>query len=375
MDHDRHKPCSTCPSTTKVVDCDIPLLSARRRKTWTCWRIRLQVQEDNRGDIGGIVSHITSTSIANEDLPTPEVLVDRPEVESGVTRVSGPFTVEGTIPPPVEMENGKSAPAEPAATDGKFADRMLEVLRKSPVLRLEGNRTVTFKNVREPAKSLSLSAEAIQTGDEDQAIAFVFGPENGAVTETLVHQAIREANMKGYAHLYVVGFAIQPNARNLIGEATSMGVPATYVQATPDLMMGDLLKSLRSSQIFSVCGLPEIAVRPTADGKHEVELIGLDVFDPITMNVDNRHGDDVPAWFLDTDYNGLCFHVCQAFFPRTSAWDNLKKALKGIYDDAVWDHLAGTTSTPFEAGEHRQIAVKVIDDRGNELMVVRTLST
>ena len=63
----------------------------------------------------------------------------------------------------------------------------------------------------------------------------------------------------------------------------------------------------------------------------------------------------------------------QAFSPRTSAWDSLKKALRGTYDDTVWDHLAGTISAPFEAGEHRQIAVKVIDDRGNELMVVKDL--
>ena len=76
------------------------------------------------------------------------------------------------------------------------------------------------------------------------------------------------------------------------------------------------------------------------------------MFDPATMEAEHRRGDDVPAWFLDTDYNGLCFHVCQAFFPRTSAWDNLKKALKGDYDDSVWDHLAGTTSAPFEPGEH-----------------------
>jgi adenine-specific DNA-methyltransferase len=32
-----------------------------------------------------------------------------------------------------------------------------------------------------------------------------------------------------------------------------------------------------------------------------------------------------------------------------------------------------TASAPFEAGENRQIAVKVIDERGNELMVVETL--
>ena len=303
------------------------------------------------------------------------MLVDRPEIEPNITRVTGPFTVEGTIPPPVETTGRQpTARAEVGAgTDGTFADRMLEVLRKSPVLRLEGNRTVTLKNIRPPAKSLSLSAEAIQTGDEEKPVAFVFGPENGAVTETLVHQALREANMKGYAHLYVIGFAIQPNARKLIDDAGLMGVPATYVQATPDLMMGDLLKSMRSSQIFSVCGLPEVEVRPAGDGQYEVELLGLDVFDPVTMEVEHRRGDDVPAWFLDTDYNDLCFHVCQAFFPRTSAWDNLKKALKGIYDDSVWDHLAGTTSTPFEPGDQKQIAVKVIDDRGNELLVVKSL--
>jgi adenine-specific DNA-methyltransferase len=91
------------------------------------------------------------------------------------------------------------------------------------------------------------------------------------------------------------------------------------------------------------------------------------------METDHRQGHDVPAWLLDTDYNGLCFHVCQAFFPRTSAWESLKKALKGEYEDAIWAHLAGTTSAPFEAGDHRQVAVKVIDDRGNELLVVKNL--
>jgi adenine-specific DNA-methyltransferase len=52
---------------------------------------------------------------------------------------------------------------------------------------------------------------------------------------------------------------------------------------------------------------------------------------------------------------------------------NLKKALRGEYDDSVWQHLAGNVSAPFEAGEHNEIAIKVIDDRGNELMVVKDL--
>jgi adenine-specific DNA-methyltransferase len=137
---------------------------------------------------------------------------------------------------------------------------------------------------------------------------------------------------------------------------------------------------MRSSQIFSVSGLPDVVVRkvaPEATGepeRYEVELRGLDVFDPSDMSVDHRSGDDVPAWLLDTDYNSMVFHVSQAFFPRTGAWESLKRSLKGELEDSVWDHLAGTTSAPFERGENDEIAVKVIDDRGNELLVVKKLA-
>jgi adenine-specific DNA-methyltransferase len=52
----------------------------------------------------------------------------------------------------------------------------------------------------------------------------------------------------------------------------------------------------------------------------------------------------------------------------------LKRSLKAEFEDSVWEHLAGTTSTPFEAGTHGRIAVKVLDDRGNELMVVKDIT-
>ena len=72
-------------------------------------------------------------------------------------------------------------------------------------------------------------------------------------------------------------------------------------------------------------------------------------------------------------YNGRVFRTSQAFFPRTQAWDALKRALKADFDEALFEHLAGDESTEFEAGGNRTVAVKVIDDRGNELMVVREL--
>jgi adenine-specific DNA-methyltransferase len=339
-------------------------------------------RQDRKGEeVGGIVPHVISSTIANDEPPEEEVLVDRPGSIPSITRVTGPFCVEATIPTPNDWDEAKKDAPDSTDTEvhGSFVDRMLEILRKSPVLRLEGNKTITLKNVRPPAKTLVLSAEAMVPNGAEKPVAFVFGPENGAVSERLVYQAAKEANAKSYAHLYVIGFAIEPNARTLIEQCgDAVGISATYVQATPDLMMGDLLKNMRSSQIFSVCGLPEAEIRKTKKSngtqQYEVELLGLDVFDPIAMEVHHGNADDVPAWFLDTDYNGLCFHVSQAFFPRTSAWESLKKALKGEYEDTVWDHLAGTVSAPFEAGERRQVAIKVIDDRGNELLIVKSLA-
>jgi len=311
-------------------------------------------------------------------------LVDRPEQNSGITRVTGAFCVESTIPAPSDDLEHEQVSSAGNSGEVTFPERLLEILRRSPILHTGENKTLTLKSIRPPTKSLTLSAEGVAINGDERNVAFVFGPENGSVTESLVFEAAREAYMKGYAHLFVIGFAVEAKARMFVQKCNEVvGIPATYVQATTDLTMSDLLKTMRSSQIFSVCGLPDVNLyseKGEEGTMFRVQLLGLDVFDPVTMQAEHYKGDDaaeqdkVPAWFLDTDYNGLCFHVSQAFFPRTAAWDSLKLALKGTYDDSVWDHLAGTVSEPFEPGDHKQVAVKVIDDRGNELLVVKTLS-
>ena len=335
-------------------------------------------KQNRRGEqVGGIVPHVTLESIANDEPAKEEVLFDRPETDSGVTRISGPFCIEATIPTPVDWEgDGEEDSGDVAAAENHadHVERMIEVLRRSPVLRLGGGRTVGLAKIRRPARTMNLSAEARIEGAGEESAAIVFGPESGAVSQNLVFEAAREAYAKGHDQLYVIGFAIQPDARRLIEDCEeAVGIPAAWVQASMDLVMGDLLRNLRSSQIFSVCGLPDVRIRQTEDGEYRVELLGLDVFDPVSMDSDHREGNDVPAWFLDTDYNGMCFHVCQGFFPRTAAWEGIKRSLRGEFEDSVWAHLSGTTSTPFAAGEHGQIAVKVVDDRGNELIVVKSL--
>jgi adenine-specific DNA-methyltransferase len=94
-------------------------------------------KQNSKGEeVGGIVPHVTLKSIANDEPPQQEVLVDRPEVTSGIVRVSGPFVVEATIPTPVdwEAEGQGDSGAGIAESHGSFVDRMLEVLRKAPVI-------------------------------------------------------------------------------------------------------------------------------------------------------------------------------------------------------------------------------------------------
>ncbi len=86
-------------------------------------------------------------------------------------------------------------------------DRMLDILRRSPLLRLEGNRTVQLHNIRPLARTLAGLLEAtvdasaegqtpsaggcggrgcgartgrLLTGMTRKPVAIVFGPENGS---------------------------------------------------------------------------------------------------------------------------------------------------------------------------------------------------
>ena len=379
LDHDRHLARAARARAAAAADCDVPVLRAPGSKPRPGGGLRLQAPAEQEGRGG------------RRDRPARHAQVDRERRAAGrggARRPAGgghedhaghgPFVVEATIPTPVDFEgDGTRTRASPTTRrTSTGCSRRCAATRCSSSAATRRSRSGTSGR---PAQALTLSAEAALEPD-DAPVAIVFGPENGAVSEKLVYEAAREAHLKSYEQLLVIGFAIEPNARALVEKIEAqVGIPATYVQATPDLVMGDLLKTMRSSQLFSVSGLPDVAIRkvdPEEKGgpqRYEVELLGLDTFDPTTFEATHRDGDDVPAWFLDTAWNGLSFHVSQAFFPRTSAWDNLKKALKTDFEESVWDHLSGTVSAPFTEGDAREIAVKVIDDRGNELLVVKSL--
>ena len=58
--------------------------------------------------------------------------------------------------------------------------------------------------------------------------------------------------------------------------------------------------------------------------------------------------------------------------PR-DGWARLARNLKAEIDEDLIEAYRGTVSLPFEAGEHRRVAVKIGDDRGIESLRVMGL--
>ena len=138
--------------------------------------------------------------------------------------------------------------------------------------------------------------------------------------------------------------------------------------------MGDLLKKSQvTSQIFTVFGQPRTRLTPSGGDEWTVHMDGVDIYDPVKNSIDATNAGKVAAWFVDTDYDGKVFCICQAFFPDKSAWEKLGRALRGSLDERAFDALTGTVSLPFKAGKRKTVAVKVIDPRGNEVMRVHRI--
>ena len=109
------------------------------------------------------------------------------------------------------------------------------------------------------------------------------------------------------------------------------------------------------------------------NAEEDIERIIIEVWEEDNKVILMKHGDRIAAWFIDTDYDKRAFCISQAFFPDSNAWDKFKKALKASIDEDKFELLTSTRSLPFKIGKEKRIAVKVIDHRGNEVMVVREI--
>jgi adenine-specific DNA-methyltransferase len=336
------------------------------------------------------VPHITLGSIANnpyiqqgmsrEEVDAAiaryadsETLFDQPYEDKKRLRVAGPFTVESLSPHRAISEVGDSTRAETSAqgsANGQFETIILENLKKAGVQNTVKGERLIFDRL-EPYAGTWIHAEGDYTENGSvKSVGVCIGPQYGTVDSRLIQDAAKEA-IRVFDLLVVCGMAFDPHVYEETKRYPNLTVILPRVNA--DLSMGDeLLKKTGAGNLFTVFGEPDIEVRtPNGNGKLEVEIKGLDIYDPTTGQIRSNSTDDIACWFIDTNYSGNSFIVRHAYFTGADKpYEKLKKTLKAEIDEAAWSSLYSTVSRTFDAPEGGKIAVKVINHYGDEVLKV-----
>lgn len=326
-----------------------------------------------------------------------ETLYDQPFVDKKRTRVSGPFTVEA-VPAPVvkavdELLDGSPQPAEASIArsgetlrQGEWRDELLrsgirgkagQHIRFSRLEPLPGCRWLHAEGESRPNDEGASRVREGGAAHLPQRIVVSFGPEHAPLEQRQVEHAWEEARTLDPRPKLLVfaAFQFDPEAAKDIDELKSekIGMQLLKVQMNVDLLTDDLKKKRTSNESFWLIGQPDVRVERVAKGeergKYLISVHGFDYYNTKTGGIESGGEDKIAVWLLDTDYDGRSLYPRQVFFPMASekeGWARLAKNLRAEIDEEGIEAYRGTVSLPFEPGEHRRIAVKIVDDRGIE---------
>ncbi|MEU5786794.1 site-specific DNA-methyltransferase [Micromonospora purpureochromogenes] len=331
-----------------------------------------------------------------------ELLYDQPFEDSRKVRVAGPFTVESLSPhrslaftgsaEGAAAESGSETEAAKEADGPNFEQSILENLAKAGIQNGRRKERISFASFE------TYAGEYVQAigertgeseGDAPTRVAIAVGPQYGTVSASYVKKAAREAiNAEDVDLLCILGFAFDAQVTGVteddgvtveasdegfanVAGARKLGrIPVLMVRMNADLLMGEELKKTGAGNLFTVFGEPDIDIHETADGL-VVNLNGVDVYDPTTGEVRSNDTSRIALWMIDTDYNEESFFVRHCYFTGgNDPYKRLKTALKADIDADAWDSLYQTVSRPFPKPMAGKIAVKVINDYGDEVMKV-----
>ena len=329
------------------------------------------------------VPHVTLKSIANNEPADNEILYDQPIVDPKRIRVTGPFTVEAVPAPTVlSLEDTLLNEADIMSADKSIVrtgetkrqdDWRAELLRTG--VRAKGGAKIEFSRVEPLQGTTYLQAQAETKEANPKKVLVCFGPEHAPLEQRLVDLALGEAgNTKPKPDMILFcAFQFDEEASKDIDETNWPGFTLLKAQMNMDLQTDDLKKGNRSSESFWLIGQPDIELIKVGDGKVQVSVNGFDYYNPKTGEVESGGKDKIAMWMLDHNYDGRSLLPSQVFLPLSGAkegWSTLAKNLKAEIDEDKMEAYSGTVSLPFEPG--KQVAVKIIDDRGIEsLKIIR----
>jgi adenine-specific DNA-methyltransferase len=307
-----------------------------------------------------------------------EILYDKPQITKNKLRITGPFSVEAVpFPCVLSLDEAQQHPEADVtiARSGESARQHTwrdELLKTG--IRGKGGQQLKFADLETLPDSRYL--HCVGTLETGEKVVVSFGPEHAALEQRQVEMAIRDAG-----HLFPLpkmivfcAFTFDPEAAKDID--AFKGITALKAHMNTDLLTEDLKKGRKSNQSFWLMGQPDVDVKKLKDGKYQVEVNGFDYFDTAKGELVSGGKGNIAMWSLDTDYNERSLFPQQIFFPMAGAkdgWHKLKKDIRAELDESKLAQFHGTVSLPFESGDNRKIAVKIVDDRGIESLKVITL--
>jgi len=310
-----------------------------------------------------------------------ETLYDQPLIDKNKLRITGPFSVEA-VPAPTVLSLDETLPSEEAdSTVARSGETSRQSLWRDELLKTgvrgKGGNMMTFAEFETlpGTKFLHASGSVADTGER---VVVSFGPEHAALEQRQVEEAMNEAYglMPKPKFLLFCAFTFDPEAAKDIDEMNVQGMTFLKVQMNTDLLTEDLKKARSSNQSFWLMGQPEIELRKRKDGMWEVEVHGFDYFNPKTGEIEGGGTKQIAMWSLDTDYDQRSLMPHQVFFPMADAkggWNRLRKTVRPELDEDLLEQFHGTVSLPFEAGNNKRVAVKIVDDRGIESLKIVAL--
>jgi adenine-specific DNA-methyltransferase len=330
-----------------------------------------------------------------------ELLYDRPHEDPKKIRVAGPFTVESLSPHRSlafagGAVDGTGANAEvdveeASRRDTSFVQTITENLRTAGIQNGRKRERMRFDTIESHSSSY-IQAIGLRDGAADgtpKRVGITVGPQYGTVGPSYIKDAAREANRaRDLDLLCILAFAFEPSVidsgdeeyltsedgfANVAAERRLGRVPVLLVRMNADLVMGEELKKTGAGNLFTVFGEPDIEIKREGD-ELRIVLHGVDVYDPNTGETRSNDTDQVALWMIDTAYNGDSFFVRHCYFTGgQDPYARLKRALKAEIDEDAWASLYGNESRPFHRPDTGRIAVKVINDYGDEVMKVFTV--
>lgn len=325
-----------------------------------------------------------------------ELLYDKPYPDPGKVRVAGPFTVESLSPHRAVAFAGSAVDGtgstahafeETSNGDAAFEQTVIANLRAAGIQNGRRQERLTFDTTESYASPYIQALGVREDADDDapRRVGIAIGPQYGTVGPSFIKDAAREANRAGDLELLcVLAFAFDPTVlgtgddyvtsdegfANVAAERQLGRVPVLLVRMNADLVMGEELKKTGAGNLFTVFGEPDIEIK-SEDGELRVVLHGVDVYDPNTGQVRSDDTDQIAMWMIDTAYNEESFFVRHCYFTGgQDPYARLKRALKADIDENAWASLYRTESRPFPRPDTGKIAVKVINDYGDEVMKI-----